>query len=103
MAEHEEPSDMEEARRVKIWAERKKISLEAINVLFTLGYSSMEAPACLTQEDLCNSEIKIGQQRLIMKAVKQTFIQGKCDHDGVTGVTTTQPFKESFAEVMTQL
>jgi len=95
---------MDDARRVKIWAERKKISLEAIRVLFTLGYSSMEALACLAQEDLCNSEIKIGQQRLIMKAVKQTFIQGKCvDHDGVTGVTTTQPFTQSFAEGMTQL
>ena len=61
---------------VRKWASVKRISLPSVEHLIDLGFDSMEALALLTESDLTESEIPLGQRKLIVYSVKQTFPRG---------------------------
>ena len=58
---------------VKTWAAGKKLSESTVNELINLGFTSMDALSLLSPDDLIESEILIGQKRLLIKSVKETF------------------------------
>jgi hypothetical protein len=54
---------------VTSWAAQKHISLDTIKPVIEMGFSSLDAIACLSADDLkkCNS-ISVGQKKLLLKA-----------------------------------
>ncbi|CAC5355477.1 unnamed protein product [Mytilus coruscus] len=75
-------SQMSDADKVLKWAEAKKLSEATASTLLQLGYDSLEALALLTQDDLSKSKLPIGQQKLLIKSVRQTFLQSEEENDG---------------------
>ncbi|CAG2200278.1 unnamed protein product [Mytilus edulis] len=65
--------ELSDIDRVKKWAASKKVNEHSAAELIRLGYDSIEALSCLLPEDLTKSKIPIGQQRLLLRAVKSTF------------------------------
>ena len=65
---------------VKTWAAEKKLSESTVNELINLGFTSMDALSLLSPDDLIESEILIGQKRLLIKSVKETFPSHKQIH-----------------------
>lgn len=78
----------EDIERVETWGAAKKLSDATISEIVKLGFNSMEALALLQQEDLTKTKIPIGQQKLLLKSIKQTFKQPEerpnsdCEHSG---------------------
>ncbi|OWF45638.1 hypothetical protein KP79_PYT05941 [Mizuhopecten yessoensis] len=60
--------------RACIWASQKKLFVSAAKILLRLGFTSMEALVCIKETDLERSDLPIGQIRLVMKSVGQTFM-----------------------------
>jgi predicted XRE-type DNA-binding protein len=58
---------------VRKWANIKRISRPSVEHLIDLGCDIMEALALLTETDLAETEIPLGQRKLIIYSVKQTF------------------------------
>ena len=58
----------EDAKVVIAWAAERKISLESINIVMDLGFTSVESICTIEAGDLKKS-IPIGQQKMILKAV----------------------------------
>jgi predicted XRE-type DNA-binding protein len=58
---------------IRKWANVKRISRPSVEHLIDLGFNSMEALALLTESDPTESEIPLGQRKLIVYSVKQTF------------------------------
>ncbi|CAC5425464.1 unnamed protein product [Mytilus coruscus] len=75
-------SQMSDADKVLKWAEAKKLSEATASTILQLGFDSLEALALLTQEDLSKSKLPIGQQKLLIKSVRQTFFQSEEENDG---------------------
>ncbi|CAC5372678.1 unnamed protein product [Mytilus coruscus] len=75
-------SQMSDADKVLKWAEAKKLSEATASTLLQLGFDSLEALALLTQDDLSKSKLPIGQQKLLIKSVRQTFLQSEEENDG---------------------
>ena len=83
---------MSDIEKVKTWTAAKKLS-EAEAVI-SLGFDSMEAVSLISPEGLGKSKIPVGQIKMLMKAVKQTFLSEDATmaedalhsvHDGATG------------------
>ncbi|CAC5422338.1 unnamed protein product [Mytilus coruscus] len=75
-------SQMSDVDKVFKWAEAKKLSEATASTLLQLGFDSLEALALLTQDDLSKSKLPIGQQKLLIKSVRQTFLQSEEENDG---------------------
>ena len=65
-----------------LWGKRKKLwsttisqllTLGFASQLLTLGFDSLEALALLTTDDLSKSKMPVGQMKLLLKAIQQTF------------------------------
>ena len=56
---------------VAAWAAQCKISQEAVEKLASDGFTSMEAIQLLDREDMKRSKLPMGQQKLILAAVKR--------------------------------
>lgn len=65
---------MSDIEKVKMWAAAKKLSEATTAAIISLGFDSMEAVSLISQEDFAKSKIPVGQIKLLMKAVKQTFL-----------------------------
>jgi hypothetical protein len=83
---------MSDIEKVKTWTAAKKLS-EAAAVI-SLGFDSMEVVSLISPEGLGKSKIPVGQIKMLMKAVKQTFLSEDATmaedalhsvHDGATG------------------
>ena len=72
-SEHCSTSEMSDVDRVTLWGKRKKLSSNTISQLLTLGFDSLEALALLTSDDLSKSKMPVGQSKLLLKAIQQTF------------------------------
>ena len=66
--------EMTDIERVKTWAAAKKLNEATAAAIISLGFDSMEALSLISVEDLVKSKITIGQQKLLLKAVRQTFL-----------------------------
>ena len=66
-------SEMSDVDRVTLWGKRKTLSINTISQLLTLGFDSLEALALLTSDDLSKSKMPVGQSKLLLKAIQQTF------------------------------
>ncbi|CAC5425548.1 unnamed protein product [Mytilus coruscus] len=86
-------SDMSDIERVKIWAASKKINDLTAAELIKLGYDSMEALSLVCPADLTKSKIPIGQQRLVLRAVKATFSMNDANSAGT--LPESQPQTET--------
>ncbi|CAC5420024.1 unnamed protein product [Mytilus coruscus] len=64
---------MTDMERVLTWADAKKLSEATANAVISLGFDSMEALALLEGEDLQKTKIPIGQQKLLLKSIRQSF------------------------------
>ncbi|CAG2196096.1 unnamed protein product [Mytilus edulis] len=64
---------MTDVERVLTWADAKKLSEATANAVISLGFDSMEALALLEGEDLQKTKIPIGQQRLLLESIRQSF------------------------------
>lgn len=62
---------------VKKWATMKKLSPKTADRLIELGYDSMEALSLLSEDDLGEAIIPIGQTKLLLYSLKQTFPRGQ--------------------------
>lgn len=62
---------------VKKWAAMKKLSPKTADKLLELGYDSMEALSLLAEDDLSEANIPIGQIKLLLHSLKQTFPRGQ--------------------------
>lgn len=80
---------------VKKWATMKKLSPKTADRLIELGYDSMEALSLLSEDDLGEANIPIGQTKLLLYSLKQTFPRGQaasgnnanhCNQDPQTNV-----------------
>lgn len=87
---------------VKKWATMKKLSPKTADRLIELGYDSMEALSLLSEDDLGEANIPIGQTKLLLYSLKQTFPRGQaasgnnanhCNQDPQTNVDLSQTFK----------
>ncbi|XP_063402490.1 uncharacterized protein LOC134686719 [Mytilus trossulus] len=63
---------MTDVERVLTWADAKKLSEATANAVISLGFDSMEALALLEGEDLQKTKIPIGQQKLLLKSIRQS-------------------------------
>lgn len=61
---------------IKKWANVKRISPHSAECLLDMGFNSMEALSLLTPSDLEESPIPLGQRKLLIHSVKQTFPRG---------------------------
>ena len=68
-------SDQIQAETLKIlsWAQKKKIGIMEINAIIDLGFTSMDALSVATLDDIKKAKLSIGQQRLLTKALDETF------------------------------
>ena len=66
-------STLSDADKVRLWASTKKLSASTISELISLGFDSMEALALLEAEDVSSGCIPVGQKKLLLFAIKQTF------------------------------
>ena len=66
-------SEMSDVDRVTLWGKGKKLSSTTISQLLTLGFDSLEALVLLTSDDLSKSKMPVGQTKLLLKAIQQTF------------------------------
>ena len=73
---------MSDIDKVKIWAAAKKLSEATTAAVISLGFYSMEAVALILPEDLAKSKIPVGQIKMLIKAVKQTFLSEDASHSG---------------------
>ena len=73
---------MSDIDKVKIWAAAKKLSEATTAAVISLGFDSMEAVALILPEDLAKSKIPVGQIKMLIKAVKQTFLSEDASHSG---------------------
>ncbi|CAC5413358.1 unnamed protein product [Mytilus coruscus] len=64
---------MTDVEQVLTWADAKKLSEATANAVISLGFDSMEALALLEGEDLQKTKILIGQQKLLLKSIRQSF------------------------------
>lgn len=72
------------------WAARKKISEQALDVLTSMGFTSMESMAGIAMEDMKKTAIPIGQQKLICKAARASFLTQDTVTDSTQGPSVTQ-------------
>lgn len=63
-------ADIEEVTQ---WAASKKLSVDTVKTLIAYGYESMDALETLTPEDISKAKIPVGQMKLLLKAVRNTF------------------------------
>jgi hypothetical protein len=88
-------NEMTDVDRVKTWAAAKKLNDATAAAIISLGFDSMEALSLISAEDLTKSKITIGQQKLLLKAVRQTFIstddQGSNMADGENQLPAAGP------------
>lgn len=63
-------ADIEEVTQ---WAASKKLSVDTVKTLLAYGYESMDALETLTPEDISKAKIPVGQMKLLLKAVRNTF------------------------------
>lgn len=68
---------MTDVERVLLWAEAMKISEATANAVIALGFDSMEALSLISAEDIAKSKIPIGQQKHLLKSVKQAFLSSE--------------------------
>ena len=59
----------EENTKVRAWAALRNISIDTCDVVVAMGFSSLEALSCLEADDLRNSKVPIGQQKLLLPCV----------------------------------
>ena len=62
--------------KVEKWATAKKLSEKTAETLIELGFDSMESFSLLTGDDLEDTDIPLGQRKLLLHAVKATFPEG---------------------------
>jgi len=76
---------------VRTWAGTRKISLECINEIIELGFTSLEAIECLSKDDMkkCTKPIPVGQQKLIIKAVAGLSTSGQASGPAAKNVLNT--------------
>ncbi|CAC5389299.1 unnamed protein product [Mytilus coruscus] len=86
--------ELSDVDRVKKWASSKKINDLTVAELIKHGYDSIEALSCILPEDIVKTKIPIGQQRLVVRAVKSTFQTG--DKNG-SNLAAENPFPASSA------
>ena len=91
MAELDSGLTVEEAAEAELrrWATDKKLTGKAVNMLIKDGFSSMEAVVLLDKEDLLQSKIPRGQQKLLLKALlslrpRETTTASASDAAGTT-------------------
>ena len=65
MAEAQQLAD--EEAKVRAWAAARNISGDACDVVIGMGFSSLEALACLDADDLRKSKVPVGQQKLLLR------------------------------------
>jgi hypothetical protein len=82
---------------IRKWANIKRISRPSVEHLIDLGFDSMKALALLTETDLAESDIPLGQRKLIIYSVKQTFPQGMAATCQANTLPTGQPFPRGMA------
>lgn len=63
------------ADKVRKWAEFKHLNKRSIQCLLDLGFECMDAIAFLGPEDLVDSDMPIGQTKLLLRTVAQTFMK----------------------------
>ena len=66
---------MDDVERVRTWGVAKKLDEETIAEVVRHGFNSMEALALIAEDDACEFKIPRGQNKLLLKAVKNTFLQ----------------------------
>ena len=70
----ETANGMSDIEKVKTWAVAKKLSEATTATVISLGFDSMKAVSLISPEDLAKSKIPVDQIKMLMKAVKQTFL-----------------------------
>lgn len=63
-------ADIEEVTQ---WAASKKLSVDTVKTLLAYRYESMDALETLTPEDTSKAKIPVGQMKLLLTAVRNTF------------------------------
>lgn len=66
---------MDNIERVRTWGEAKKLDDETIAEVIRHGFNSMEALALVAEDDVDEFKIPRGQKKLLLRAVKKTFLQ----------------------------
>lgn len=72
--------------KVKTWTAAKKLSEATTAAVISLWFNSMEAVSLISPEYLAKSNIPVGQIKMLIKAVKQTFLS----EDGTMAVDALQ-------------
>jgi len=84
------PQIESDCKVVTDWAAGKKISLECIKIIIDMGFTSMEALACLGKDDLKKATgIPVGQQKLLLRAIAG-LDNNSCDREGEINTTPEQ-------------
>ena len=115
----ETANGMSDIEKVKTWAAAKKVSKATTAAVISLGFDSMKAVSLISPEDLAKSKIPVDQIKMLMKAVKQTFLSEDAtvedashsvhvqpNQDGATGNTVNNSINTGDAyvdEVLCQL
>ena len=88
-------ADVAHETELRKWAAENKITTKAVDILVKEGFNSMEAVALLDADDLGQSKMPRGQQKLLLKALRsiQTAEAGNArgPSRGPTSTTATPP------------
>ena len=71
----------EEETKVRAWAASRNISADTCNVVFAMGFSSLETLSCLEADDLRKSKVPIGQQKLLLHCVAKQLATSDSTRD----------------------
>ncbi|CAC5404287.1 unnamed protein product [Mytilus coruscus] len=66
-------ADRQSSDKVRAWANVMKLTEATADAILELGFNSMEALSLIEADDLIETNIPIGQKKLLLKAVKKTF------------------------------
>ncbi|XP_076108317.1 integrase/recombinase xerD homolog [Mytilus galloprovincialis] len=66
-------SERQSFDKVKAWASVMKLTEATADAIVELGFSSMEALSLIEANDLVETNIPIGQKKLLLKAIKKTI------------------------------
>ncbi|CAC5376951.1 unnamed protein product [Mytilus coruscus] len=76
--------------REQMWASTMKLNPNTASELIRLGFDSMEAISMIEKDDMPAFNIPLGQQKVLMRAVRKTFKDGR----GEAGnMADTHPFE----------
>ena len=83
MADAQQLADEEAKDRA--WAAARNISGDACDVVINMGFSSLEALACLDADDLRKSKVPVGQQKPLLRCVTRQLGGSANDRDDSGG------------------